>query len=233
MISGVRASSIRIEFDLVDDGEVVRPLHHVGRLVDEVVAQVVETELVVGAVGDVGVVGALALGLRKAVHDDADAQAQELVDAAHPLGVAVGEVVVDGDDVDALALQRVQVDRQGRDQRLAFAGAHLGDAAVMQHHAADHLHVEVALAERALGGLAHHREGLVEDGIEAAAALDAAAQLVGLGAQRIIAQRRHLRLERVDPANAPQHLPDLAVVRGAEDFLEIEHARGSGPNRGL
>jgi hypothetical protein len=29
----------------------------------------------------------------------------------------------------------------------------------VEHHAADELHVEVALAERALGGLAHRREG--------------------------------------------------------------------------
>ncbi len=32
----------------------------------------------------------------------------------------------------------------------------------MQHHAADQLHVEMALAERALGRFAHDREGLVQ-----------------------------------------------------------------------
>ena len=50
--------------------------------------------------------------------------------------------------------------RQGRDQRLALAGLHLGDLAAVEHHAADQLDVEVALAERAARGLAHHREGL-------------------------------------------------------------------------
>ena len=63
------------------------------------------------------------------MHDDADRQAEELVDAAHPFGVALGEIVVDGDDMHALAGERVEVDRQRRDQRLAFAGAHLGDGA--------------------------------------------------------------------------------------------------------
>ena len=93
-----------------------------------VVAQVVEAELVVRAVGDVAAVGDLALLVVQLVLDDADRQAEEAVDAAHPLGVAAGEVVVDGDDVNALAFERVQVGGQGGDQRLAFAGLHLGDA---------------------------------------------------------------------------------------------------------
>ena len=54
---------------------------------------------------------------------------EEAVEAAHPLRVAAGQVVVDRDDVHALAFERVQVGGQGRDQRLAFAGLHLGDLA--------------------------------------------------------------------------------------------------------
>ena len=48
MISGVRASSIRIEVHLVDDREVERPLDHLFARVFHVVAQVIEAELVVG-----------------------------------------------------------------------------------------------------------------------------------------------------------------------------------------
>ena len=60
-----------------------------------VVAQVVEAEFVVGAVGDVGAVGVLALLVVQVVHDHAHAQAQELVEAAHPFRVALGQVIVD------------------------------------------------------------------------------------------------------------------------------------------
>ena len=74
-------------------------------------------------------------------------QAEEIVERAHPLGVAFGQVIVDGDDVDAAPGERVQVDRQRRDERLAFAGAHLGDVAFVQHLAAHDLHVEVAHAQ--------------------------------------------------------------------------------------
>ena len=96
----------------------------------------------------------------------ADAQAQEAVDLPHPFAVALGEIVVDGDDMHAFAGQRVEIDGQGGDQRLAFAGLHFGDVAVVQHHAADQLHVEMALAEGALGGLAHHREGFRQEVVQ-------------------------------------------------------------------
>jgi hypothetical protein len=93
-------------------------------------------------------------------HDHADAQAQEVVDPAHPLGVVLGEVVVDGDDVHAVAGDRVQVRRQRRHQGLALTGAHLGDVAQVQRGAAHDLHVEVTLAEDPLRRLAHGGEGL-------------------------------------------------------------------------
>ena len=146
MISGVRASSIRIEVDFVDDGVEVAALDHVLQPVLHVVAQIVETEFVVGAIGDVARIGVLAFGVVQPMDDDADGKAEEVVDLAHPFGVAAGQVVVDGDDVDALAGERIEVDRKRCHQRLAFAGLHLGDVALVQHHAADQLHVEMALA---------------------------------------------------------------------------------------
>ena len=66
----------------------------------------------------------------------------------------------------ALAGQRVEVGGQRRDQGLALAGAHLGDAALVQHHAADQLHVEMTLAQGPLGGLAYDREGLDQKVVE-------------------------------------------------------------------
>ena len=169
--------------DLVDDRVIVAALHHLGALVLHVVAQIVEAELVVGAVGDVAGIGRAALLVGDAVDDDAGGQAEERIDAAHPFGVALGEVVVDGDDMHALAFERVEIDRQRGDQRLAFASAHLGDGAGVQHHAADQLYVKRPQAERALGGLAHHREGRDQQAVEGGAGGQLLAELGGLGAQ--------------------------------------------------
>src|SRR3954463_11498768 len=57
--------------DFVDDGVVVGTLHAIVDAELHVVAQVVETELVVGAVGDVGVVSVLAFLVVEIVNDDA------------------------------------------------------------------------------------------------------------------------------------------------------------------
>ena len=174
--------------DFVDDGVGVPALHHVLEPVLHVVAQIVEAQLVVGAVGDVAVVFLLALLVVEAVHDDADRQAEELVDLAHPFGVALGEIVVDGDDMDAAAGERVEIDRKRGDQRLAFAGLHLGDLAFVQHHAADELHVEMTLAERALAGLAHGGECRHQDVVEGLALGELLLEFFGPRAQRLVGE---------------------------------------------
>ena len=65
----------------------------------------------------------------------------EHIERAHPLGVSFRQVVVDGHDVDALAGERVQEDRERRDEGLAFAGRHFGDLALVEDDAADELDV--------------------------------------------------------------------------------------------
>ena len=100
--------------NLVDDGVVERPLHHLAAVVLHVVAEVVETEFVIRAVGDVGGVGRAPLLVGEVGHDHADSEAEEAVHPPHPLRVAPREVVVDGDDVDALARQRVKVGGERR-----------------------------------------------------------------------------------------------------------------------
>uniref|UniRef100_A0A6J6A2Y0 Unannotated protein n=1 Tax=freshwater metagenome TaxID=449393 RepID=A0A6J6A2Y0_9ZZZZ len=67
-----------------------------------VVAQVVETKLGVGAVGDVGGVGGELLFRVLHVLQHAPAKAEPVIDRTHPLGVSAREVIVDGDEVDSL-----------------------------------------------------------------------------------------------------------------------------------
>ena len=109
-----------------------------------VVAQVVEAELGVGAVRDVGRVGGALVLVGLHVLQHAPREPEAVVDRAHPLRVAAGEVVVDRDDVHALAGERVEHHGERARERLALAGAHLGDRAAVEHHAADQLDVEVA-----------------------------------------------------------------------------------------
>ena len=93
--------------DLVDDGEGVSALHHLLLVDSHVVAQVIEAQLVVCAVGDIGGIGRAALLAGQIVDDEADGQTQEAVDLAHPLRVALSQIIVDRDDMHALSGQRV------------------------------------------------------------------------------------------------------------------------------
>lgn len=212
--------------DLVDDGEEVRPLDHVLEPVLHVVAQIVETVFVVGAVGDVAGIRRLALGIVETMDDHAGGEAEERVDLAHPAGVAAGEVVVDGDDVDALAGERVEVDRKRCHQRLAFTGLHLGDVALVQHHAADELDVEMALAERALGGLAHSGEGRHQDVVERLAVGELLLEFGGARLQGLVGEFGDFRFQRVDGVDAGLVSLHPPVVGGAEKLAgeRADHA---------
>ena len=210
--------------DLVDDGKMVRALHHLLSVIDQVVAQIVETELVVGAVGDVGRIGCLALARGQAVDDDPDVHAQEAVDPAHPFGVAPRQIVIDGDDVHALAQERVEIDGRHGDQGLALARTHLGDAAGVQDHAAGQLDVILALAQHPLGGLTRHGKGFVQQLVQGFAAGDPVPERIGHHPQFVIRQGGELLLQGVDLLNPAHEVLDLAVVGGAENLLgNAEH----------
>ena len=215
------------------------PLHFLIQAEGHVVAQVVEAVFVVGAVGDVGAIGgAFFLGTH-AGDDHPDAHPEKLINLAHPVGVAPGQIVVDRHHVDALAGQRVEVDRQRRHQGLALAGAHFGDLAFVQHHAADQLHVEMAHVQRALAGLAHHREGLRQQRIQRLALRQAVFEFIGLGAQVGVAQGGDARFQGVDPVRDLAHPADHAVIAAAKNGFQNVHQfsrerlRHSGRGKGI
>ena len=193
-------------------------LHHILKPVLHIVAQIVETELIVGAVSHVAVVLVLAFGVVETVDDDADGKAEEFVDLAHPFGVALGQVIVDRDDVDAAGAKRVEIDRKSGDQRLAFAGLHFRDLALVQHHAADELDVEVALTERALGSFPHGGEGRHQNVVKRGAFTKLLFEFVGASAQFLVGKFLQFRFQRIDGVDARPIGADAAVIRGTEQL---------------
>ena len=209
--------------DLVDDGEGMSALNHVLLIERHVIAQIVKAHLVVRAVGDIAVIGFAALVVIQPVDDKADTQAEEAVHLAHPFAVALGKVIVHGDDVDALAGQCVEVGREHSDKRFAFAGLHFGDAPLMQDDAADELHPERAHAEHAPRGLAHGGVGLGQDIVQRLALGKALLEFVGLRAQLLIGFRGvligecfYLVCYRVDAL-------ELTVGIATEQLVENSH----------
>ena len=138
--------------DFVNDCEVPVLLDLFGHTELHVVTQVVEAELGRRAVEDVARIGVLLLLVRLHVMrvDRARAEAQRPEEREHPVPVTLHEVVVDGDDVNLLAVEYGQVGRQRSDDRLALAGLHLGDVPFVEHDRPDDLHVEWARPVRRL-----------------------------------------------------------------------------------
>ncbi len=152
-------------------------------------------------------------------------------DRSHPLRVAAGQVVIDGDDVHAPAGDRVQDRSEWRHEGLALAGAHLRDLALVEHDRADQLLVEVAHPQRPLHRLAGHREHLGGDVVQGVldrgdialpAQLPELAPALQVGVVELVLGRllgNDGLAERITDRREP--LPDLRIGQRLDLFLEI------------
>ena len=198
--------------DFVDDRVVQLALRLLLDRRLHVVAQVVEAELVVGSVSDITSVNPATF---RRVHlglDRADGHAQAAEKRAHPFGVAPGEVVVHGDDVNPLALQRVEVGRERGDERLAFAGDHFGDTAGVENHAAHQLDVVMPHLQSTPTRFATGGERLGKQVVKSRSLPEPGAKLRGLRQKLFVAQRLHCRLKRVDLVDHRAHFSNLSLV---------------------
>ena len=221
----------RVHF--IDDGEVVPALHLLLTAGGHaVVAKVIEAELAVRAVGDIALVLLAALLRHLVVLNNAHGESKKCVELAHPLRIALGEVVVDCDNMDAASREGIQVNGQRADERFALAGGHFGNAAAVQHHAADQLHIEMnhvpgegisahyefASTESA-GAVFYHSEGLGKYCIQLGR------QFVGIGnfrepllplmrlrPERLIRQGLEACLDFIDLFDDWRHVAQLALV---------------------
>ena len=192
---------------------------HVLQVGLHVVAQVVEAEFVVRGIGDVGAVGRGLLDIGLARIDHTGGQPQRGIDLAHPLGVSLGKVFVDRHDMDVLTGQGVKIGRESRDERLALAGLHLGDVALVEEDPAQKLDVEGPEAERTARRLAAVREGFGQERFQGLPRLRPALQFACLLLEPLVGQRTELVLEPVDLLDRRHRRLDLAVVRRSEHLL--------------
>ena len=145
----------------------------------------------------------------------------------HPRGVALREVVVHRHKLHVLAREGVQIERECRDQRLALARLHLGDLPLVQHDAADELHVErnhvprqrvsadlFSRADEMTAGVLHERIRLGQNRVKGLALLDALTER--FRHLRIVLVGKALRLifffDSVDFTNDRPQLLQFAVV---------------------
>ena len=106
--------------------------------------------------------------------------------------------------------------RQDCDERLAFAGLHFGDAALVQHDAAHDLHPIRAHTEHAVGCLAADGECLRQQRVERLTGCVAILEFLRLCAKFLVSQLFIRLLERHDGLDLRLELFDLSLRAGAE-----------------
>ena len=201
---------------------VLRPLGHV-------VTQVVEPELVGGAKGNIAHVHLTAVSIDHRILDDTDGETEILIDSTHPVAVALSQVIVDSDDMDTLALQSVQINRHGSNQRLTLTGGHLSNLALMQRDPADELDVKrhhiplgldpghiPACPQMMTTGFLDHGECFRHDVVKRLARFQPFFELVGFGFEFLLGEVFQFLELFVNLSNGRLHFPGIAIVLGTE-----------------
>ena len=195
-------------------------LHFVADRVRHIVAQVVEAEFVVRAVGDVCGVLLTTLHGVLAGDDHAGCEAEHAKYAAHDVTLVLREVVVDRHDMDAFAGERIEVCGQGRDEGLAFTGLHFGDFAAVECSAAHELHGVGALAECAACGFANGRESCDKDVVERLAVSETLFELVRFFSKFIVGEFEEAFLDIINALSDVGEAFTLAAFTGTKDDVE-------------
>ena len=215
--------------DLVDDRVEVALLDRALERHGHVVAEIVEAELGVRPVRDVALVHRAALVERHEVLDGADGGAERFVHRPRPLRVALGEVVVDGDEVDVVPRERVEIQRLHRGERLALTRLLLCDVALVENDARHELDVEEADAVGAPECFAHGGVRLEEHLLQRLAVLYPLLELGRLAAQLVVGELLELGLERADIGRLLGEPLEATAFADAQDLLERAEVLGHRP----
>ena len=164
---------------------------------DHVVAQIIESEFVIGAIRYIAAISRLPECRLHVMLYHANSKPQKFIDRSHPLPVSTSEVVVDSDNMSTCAGKRVQISGQRRDKRLSLASRHLSDLALVKHNATDELRVEVPHADRATRSLAHSSERLRQYIIDCFPARQTFPEVISLLAQFVVRKLLKLWLKRI------------------------------------
>ncbi len=211
--------------DFVDDAEIQLALNFIAKRKGEIVAQIIKTQFIVGRVGNVGVVGSTFFVLRLSGFRYTDCQPKEFVDRPHPVGITLREVFVNRDNMYTIATQCVEIRRQRGNQRLALAGTHFSDVALVQHHAANELHVERSQTQCAPGRFTGNREGLRQDVVKGLSCLQAPTKIICFLCQLLVTQSLYLLLKAVHTCDGFRKLAQHPLVAAAENFgQKISHS---------
>ncbi len=155
-----------------------------------------------------------------------------MIQGGHPDSVALCQIVIHGDHMNALALQGVKINCERRHKGFTLTGFHLGNTALVQHQTTHALDIIVAHAHHSFRGLADSGERFLQNIVKACALLQPLLELEGLAFKFLFGKTLKLRLEGVDSVHDLPKLLHLALV-GIKNFLYqgLQHIYFRSPSR--
>ena len=144
---------------------------------------------------------------------------------SHPLRVTFRQIVIDGNDMYALAFQSIQIRRQQAGLCLTFTGPHLGNTPLMQHDTADQLHTVVLRLQDPAGRLPHRGISLRQQTVQRLAVLQSLSVFFRLIAQLLVRQFHHAGAQALDLIDQTADALDLPLTMRSKHFLYYTHDR--------
>ena len=149
------------------------------------------------------------------------------MNASHPVGITVCQVVIDRDNVYTLSFQCVQIRRQDTGLGFTFTGLHLGDTALMDNDTTEDLNFIVLLVQNTACSFSGNGKCFAEDVVQGLAFRQAILKLLRLCAQLLIGFCHHLFPVPEDLIQKRAQRLDLALAVGSEDLLNQSHVYNS------
>ena len=119
-------------------------LHEISGTHRHIVAEIVETELIVRTESDVAVVCTTTRFTVGLVFVDAiHAQTVELIERSHPFGVTLRQIVIDSHHVHTASGECAEENGTSCHQSFTFTGSHLCNFTLCEHHTTEELHIIV------------------------------------------------------------------------------------------
>ena len=143
---------------LVDEGGMERPMNPVPRRPGDPVAEKIEARFLGRRVRDVGGIGRPFVRAGQALPSATHAEPEAAIHGSHPGRVAAGEVIVEGQDVDAAPGEGEEGGGEDRCQGFPLARRELCDTPVRHGQAGDELDIERLERQGAPGRLADEGE---------------------------------------------------------------------------
>ena len=148
--------------------------------------------------------------------DNSNCQTQKTINLAHPLCVASGEVIIDGNNMNAFFFKGIKINRQGGYQSLAFACSHFSNLTAVKNDAAHNLNIKVALSEGSLCRFPHRGESIRQNIIQRFASSQTGFKPGCARPQSFIIKFLEFRLERVYGINSWLQLLDDTIIRSSK-----------------